>query len=87
MKPVEFVEQHLLLGPPNNNADLGNGVKCGALPVRRTSSGEFESYWKPSPADLELLKAGGLVRLCVFGAGHPPVWVDATPKGHVEELP
>lgn len=82
MKPIEFEHQTLLLGPPK---DMQRGL-CGALPVRITE-GTFLSFWKPSADDIEALKNGGHIRLCVWGGTHPPVWVDATPAGYVKELP
>jgi hypothetical protein len=82
MKPIEFEQQTTLLGPPK---DTQRGT-CGALPVL-VQDGSFQSFWKPTPEDLEMLNNGGHVRLCVFGAGHPPVWVDATPAGYAKKLP
>ena len=40
------------------------------------------SLWEPTPAELELLKAGGHVRLSIMGAVHPPVMmsVQGPPK-------
>lgn len=82
MKPVEFEQQDILLGPPKGS-ERGT---CGALPIQFVD-GTMQSYWKPSPEDLKTLNEGGHVRLCVHGNGHPPVWVDVTPKGYARELP
>lgn len=86
MKPVEFEQQDIILGPP---PDMERGT-CGGLPIRRLTNDigpTMESYWKPSAEDLKMLNEGGHVRLNVYGHGHPPVWVDVMPKGYIEELP
>lgn len=31
------------------------------------------SLWEPTPQELELLKAGGHIRLSIMGTVHPPV--------------
>lgn len=83
MKPVEFEGQTALLGPPRE-AQRGT---CGALPVRREEHPHwgmcYVSYWRPTKEELEILNAGGHVRLMV-GGSHPPVWLDAD---RVVELP
>ena len=84
MKPVEFVGQTRLLGPPRQ-AERGT---CGALPVRsqvdKIWGVTYLSYWRPTPEELAILVAGGHVRLQVCGGAHPPVWIDAE---KIEELP
>lgn len=58
-------------GPPRGwNADRDGS--CGALPIRveRAPNGSVlacESAWEPTPRELELLNAGGLVVLRVCG--------------------
>lgn len=48
-----------------------NDPNCVHLWIRK--EGEvFTSSWEPTPAELELLKAGGSVRLSIVG-GQPPV--------------
>lgn len=47
-------------------------VECGVLHVRKISDTEFESAFKPSPQELGVLLAGGVVVLRCFG-GQPPV--------------
>lgn len=83
MKPVEFEGQTVLLGPPKESQ---RGT-CGALPVRIAPDTiwgrSFVSYWRPAPEELEILNAGGHVRLTVQSL-HPPVWIDAE---KVVELP
>jgi hypothetical protein len=44
--------------------------RCAPLAVR-VEGIAFSSAWEPTPAELELLKAGGNVVLTVFG-GPPP---------------
>jgi hypothetical protein len=82
MKAIEFEQQTLLLGPPKGS-ERGT---CGALPVL-VQDGAFQSFWKPTPEEIEALKAGGHIRLVVYGGGHPPVWIDAVPMGYAKELP
>ena len=42
------------------------------------------SLWEPSPAELELLKAGGYVRLSIMGTVHPAVMMSV--QGPPEEF-
>lgn len=67
---------------PTNNAVLGapaglTNEQCSALPITRVRyEDELDgvwSYWRPSPAELAALAAGGLVKLCVLGTSMPPV--------------
>ncbi len=37
------------------------------------------SLWEPTPYELELLKAGGAVKLIVQGSTHPPVILSVQP--------
>lgn len=84
MKPIEFVGQDKLLGPPTGTPR----GQCGALPIRVVRCGPFgpelHSYWKPSAEDLAALNRGAHVRLAVHGSSHPPVWIDIK---RCEELP
>jgi hypothetical protein len=68
VKPVEFEGQNLMLNPPDG---MQRGT-CGALPSYRHGQ-QIMSVWKPSPADIEALKAGAHVCLTVLGHTHPPV--------------
>ena len=47
--------------------------------------GKLYSYWRPDAEELVALNAGGAVRLCVWGRGHPVVALDATVES-VEEI-
>ena len=51
--------------------------KCHELTVRE-NNGTFESAWEPTPAELELLNAGGSVILRVAG-GQAPVLLYVEP--------
>lgn len=82
MKPIEFEQQTTVLGPPRGWAR----GECGALPVQMVE-GTLQSYWKPTPEEIEALKNGGHIRLTVHSHAHPPVWVDVTPAGYAKELP
>lgn len=44
----------------------------------RQEDGIFMSSWEPTPAELEVLKAGGSIRLSIVG-GQPPVMLDVIP--------
>jgi hypothetical protein len=60
---------------------------CQDLPVMTlvTADGHpsMTSFWRPSPAELELLNANGHVMLTVYGSGHPPVWVGVCDRADV----
>lgn len=36
----------------------------------------MRSRWEPTPAELEILNAGGSIELTVLGHLHPPVWLE-----------
>jgi hypothetical protein len=67
---------------PSNNTVLGappgmSHEQCEALPVTRLQYADgtpaVASYWKPSPAELDMLLAGNPVRLICLGRTQPPV--------------
>lgn len=76
---------------PSNNAVLGappgwdhQELPCDALPVTRTEWGGLSavvSYWQPTPAEIEAIKAGQPVQLWVCGASMPPVALMVEAKG------
>jgi len=37
------------------------------------------SLWEPTPKELEMLNAGGAVRLTILGTVHPPVLITTQP--------
>lgn len=85
MRPVEFVGQTILFGPPEGWDQARDG-KCVVLPVKVESDGQNQSavsYWKPSREELAALIAGAAVRLSIVGM-QPPVWIAVE---HIEELP
>lgn len=50
--------------------ELRNTIVDGELtPVMVTA-------WEPTPDELERLKKGALIQLCVIGTGHPPVMIE-----------
>ena len=63
------------LGAPSNWTE-GDG-KCHALSIRQRD-GCCESAWEPTPAELEMLNAGGSVILRVRG-GQLPVFLYVEP--------
>jgi len=42
------------------------------------------SLWEPTPAELEVLKQGGSVRLTIVGNTHPPVLVETEVRKTVD---
>lgn len=68
---------------PSNNAVLGapacwdqKTLPCNALPITRADwNGVLAvvSFWKPTPAEIEAIKAGQSVMLWVAGSTMPPV--------------
>lgn len=68
MRPINFPHANLTLGPPAGMED------CEPLRVERTER-SFVSWWRPDELDRAALARDGVVRLEVFGDGHPPVAV------------
>jgi hypothetical protein len=68
---------------PTINDSLGappgwdhQALPCGALPIRRgidRGMRTVTSFWQPTPDELALLNAGGVVALTVLGVTMPPV--------------
>jgi hypothetical protein len=44
------------------------------------------SLWEPTPRELELLRAGGRVRLTILGTAHPPVALNVHPPPSDEDF-
>lgn len=74
----------------SNNAVLGapSGVsidECRALPITRVvfAGGDQAcvSFWRPTAAELQLLRQGHPLRLCVMGTTHPPLSVGVDGDG------
>lgn len=61
---------HVDLGAPSG-WDKGRDGPCRSLPIR-VVEGVCQSAWEPTPDELAMLVAGGLVVLSVAGA-QPPV--------------
>lgn len=78
MTPTSNELTTVTLGAPSNwDADkLG---PCNGLPVCR-QDGEFYSYWRTTWRERLAILFGRPVRLCVVGAGHPPVHLDTLPR-------
>lgn len=68
------------LRPP---ADWGQEVlPCGVLPIhacRLEGMPVMESFWRPSPVELEALNARGYVVLQVLSHAHPPMAIGVLP--------
>lgn len=81
MERTQHRTNNSVLGaPPGATID-----ECCALPITRVQFTEGEqacvSFWRPSAAELELLKAGRAVRLCVMGTTHAPISVGVDGDG------
>ncbi len=70
---------HAFTAPP------GTEDKCGTLHVKTWIDPTFgpagTSYWRPSPAELEALNAGGAIALNIFSTGHPVVSMSIALEG------
>ncbi len=77
MKPVEFVGQTRVLNPPQGYDNGVAATKVGGLPIAIETDAHnipfLVSCWKPSPEDIEALRAGAVVKLSVMGVQMPPV--------------
>ena len=66
--------------PPGSTRVLGKAQGYMGLPVLDTVSDDgwpmIQTIWEPTPKELALLNAGGLVLLTVLGNNHPPVKMD-----------
>jgi hypothetical protein len=76
-KSYQYCRHDHVLKAPKNWDPRPNG-RCVALAVR-VEGIAFSSAWEPTPAELEVLKAGGNVLLTVFG-GQPPVILAVEPS-------
>lgn len=57
-------------------------LPCDAIAITRSTVEGYpcvSSFWRPTPEELALLNAGGLVVLGVIGHTMPPVMLDVTP--------
>lgn len=66
---------HRLGKPQGWEGDEERG--CAHLWIRKDGD-VFMSSWEPTPKELEILKAGGSIRLSIVG-GQPPVMLDVMP--------
>lgn len=75
------------LGAPKG-WEPGEHGTCGHLAiaaVQHPAGVAMLSRWEPTPAELELLNAGGSIELSVIGGSHPPVSLIAVPPLVEEE--
>lgn len=72
---------NMILGPP---ADMPNCEKLPATMTLNEETGErtITTFWKPTPEELALLNANGVIALWVWGGVHMPVWLSVE-KQHV----
>lgn len=71
------------------NWDPSLGV-CGSLEVRaELQAGQFRSVistWKPSPLDLDMLNAGGVIEVTLLRTQQPPMSLEVVAPILVEEM-
>jgi hypothetical protein len=83
MQPGKIINHtHVLNAPPN--WDHERDGPCGALFIRREYAGGFPvmvSVWQLNDYERNMIAVGGVVRLSVIGAAHPPVSLEVVPYG------
>jgi hypothetical protein len=65
----------------SNDVTVGGGT-CEPVPCTRTQLAGLETlttYWEASPAERDVIAAGGLVRIEVMGGSMPPISVRVEP--------
>lgn len=82
MRPAQHTSNNDVLGAPKG----ATVDECQALPITRVVWPEQQlqgvvSYWRPTPAELQLLNGGAMVRLSVMGRTHPPLAVGVDGDG------
>lgn len=78
MKPIKTAAcNHVYLGPT---------PEIGDLHCQRVQHGEIRSFWTPTPAELELLNAGGAVQLDILTEPIPPVAVNVITPAEAEPV-
>lgn len=85
MTPATHPSNTRTLGAPKD-WDHSKGA-CSALPITDSTLCGIPcavSFWRPSPAELELLNTGGSVSLWVTGQNMPPVAVEVEPAGYTQ---
>ena len=70
MMPLRISDATHFLGAPKGWEPEKDG-RCSHLAVRRIDD-VWQSAWEPTPAEIEMLNAGGTVVLSIVG-GQPPV--------------
>lgn len=81
MKPVDFDESNIVLGPPESMTE----EECGNLPVF-TDGRLCVSRWKLSPEELETIQRTGSVWLAIVsGSTQPPVWLSVEETVFISE--
>ncbi len=76
MIPLRIMGATQNLGAPKGWDKDADG-SCRSLAVRHVD-GVWQSAWEPTPQELELLAAGGVVVLSIVG-GQPPVMLTVEP--------
>ena len=80
MQPVNTSNYNYTFGAPKDwpTAERGECMTLRCVRIEHADgSCSNTSYWQPSPEELAILAAGGLVSLTVIGFGHQPVMLEA----------
>lgn len=90
MNPVPHPSTTRRFGPPPDWVAERHG-ECATLCIADIlDDGQqpfMESLWRPEPAELAALNAGGSVLLGIRGTTHPVVYVGATAGPRHDEVP
>ena len=73
MYPTTFHPEERVISPPTGQHEEMSGLRAVIGTVEGTDTCVMTSYWKPTPEDLERLRAGGGIYLTVMCDRHPPV--------------
>lgn len=71
MKFHQHSSNNMLLGKPEDSQNIE--TMPATMWVGDDGSVTVASFWRPEPAELAMLNAGGSVVLYVWGTMHPPV--------------
>ena len=82
MIPKRICGANLYMTAPNHWDESKDG-SCSGLAVRKIGDNIYQSAWEPTPAELKLLNAGGLVIISILG-GQPPIALSVEYEGDIE---
>ena len=79
MIPFKPIGSNKIFGAPKGHED-----EVQVLHTVESDGMQF-SFWRPDEQELDALRNGGAVRLCVWGRSHPVVALDVTLE-HADDL-